>query len=72
MALTAEELFSCGTLTTTWNYHFGGVDTFYTARFTTIIEPWDIPRRRPERAAATAPEAWKYLWLHHLRRCCSS
>jgi hypothetical protein len=68
MALATQGLFASCTPTMAWNYHFGDMEAFYTERFAqvdaqnSVMEPQDVPRLRPKRAAAaTASEAWKSL-----------
>lgn len=68
MALATEGLFASCTPTMAWNYHFGDMEAFYAERFAQVdaqnalIEPQDVPRPRPKRAAAmAASDAWKTL-----------
>jgi len=58
-------VFADCTPTMAWNFYFGDKEAFFTERFAqaraqnSLIEPQDVPRPRPKRAAAmTASDAW--------------
>ena len=65
MALATEGIYASCTPTMAWNWFFGDKEAFYAERFThvdaqnALLEPQDVPRPRPKRAAAAvASNAW--------------
>ena len=65
MALETRGVFADCTPTMAWDFYFGDKEALYAERFAQaraqnpLVEPQDVPRLRPKRAAAmTASDAW--------------